>query len=99
MAFRVTFAKTVHIIFPSTVKYVDLGFDTYYRWESGRCGKRYPGESCHRVAFRRNELFRYLRGRQFFTVLMRNMQQNPEMLNIEMKDFLENDVTDYSHTG
>ncbi|WP_270546306.1 conjugative transposon protein TraN [Bacteroides intestinalis] len=55
---QVTFAKTVHIIFPSAVKYVDLGSNYII------AGKA-----------------------------------EPEMLNIEMKDFLENeDTTDFSHT-
>ena len=61
---QVTFAKTVHIIFPSAVRYVDLGSD---RIIAGKADGAYAHE--------------------------------PEMLNIEMKDFLENgDTTDFSHT-
>ena len=44
---QVTFAKTVHIIFPSTVKY-------------GWGGKYYPCQSCYRRFSGRNQLFGYL---------------------------------------
>ena len=65
---EVTFAKTVHIIFPSAVRYVDLGSNHII------AGKADGAENVIRV----NE---------------------PEMLNIEMKDFLENeDTSDFSHT-
>lgn len=59
---EVTFAKTVHIIFPAAVRYVDLGSNHI------RCGERNPGESHDRGLSGRNELFRHLRGRQFLFV-------------------------------
>lgn len=65
---QVTFAKTVHIIFPSAVRYVDLGSNWDYRRESGRCGERDPGEGDDRGVSGGNELFRYLRGRKFLFV-------------------------------
>ena len=42
---QVTFAKTVHIIFPSAVKYVDLG---HYCRKSGRGGKCCQGQGYDR---------------------------------------------------
>ena len=70
---QVTFAKTVHIIFPSAVKYVDLGSNYII------AGKADGAENIVRVKA--------------------TTEGFPEMLNIEMKDFLENeDTTDFSHT-
>ena len=57
---QVTFAKTVHIIFPSAVRYVDLGSNWII------AGK--AGEGDHRGVSGGNELFRYLRGRKFLFV-------------------------------
>ena len=65
---EVTFAKTVHIIFPAAVRYVDLGSNHIIAGQGGRCGERYPGESHDRGLSGRNELLRYLRGRQFLFV-------------------------------
>ena len=42
---EITYDKTVHIIFPSAVRYVDLGSPNLIAGEGGRCGKRYPCES------------------------------------------------------
>ena len=75
---EVTFAKTVHIIFPSAVRYVDLGSNHII------AGKADGAENVIRVKAT-TEGFKYAR--------------EPEMLNIEMKDFLENeDTSDFSHT-
>ena len=57
---EVTFAKTVHIIFPAAVRYVDLG--------SNHIIAGNQGESHDRGLSGRNELLRYLRGRQFLFV-------------------------------
>ena len=65
---EVTFAKTVHIIFPAAVRYVDFGKQPHHSGQGGRCGERNPGESHDRGLFGRNELLRYLRGRQFLLV-------------------------------
>ena len=67
---EVTFAKTVHIIFPSAVRYVDLGSNHIIAGkadgaENVRCGERHPGESHDRRLSGRNELLRHLRGRKF----------------------------------
>jgi len=94
---QVTFAKTVHIIFPSTVKYVDLGSthiiagkadgaENVIRVKAATEG--FPGETNFSVICEDGSFYS-------FNV---KYAAEPEMLNIEMKDFLENDVTDYSHT-
>ncbi|MBT9917329.1 conjugative transposon protein TraN [Bacteroides salyersiae] len=75
---EVTFAKTVHIIFPAAVRYVDLGSNHII------AGKADGAENVIRVkAISFNAKY----------------AREPEMLNIEMKDFLENeDTSDFSHT-
>ena len=71
---EVTFAKTVHIIFPAAVRYVDLG-------------------SNHIIAGKADGA-----DGSFFSYNAKYARE-PEMLNIEMKDFLENeDTSDFSHT-
>lgn len=94
---QVTFAKTVHIIFPSTVKYVDLGSTHLI------AGKADGAENVIRVKAATEDF----PGETNFSVICEDgsfysfnakYANEPEMLNIEMKDFLENDITDYSHT-
>ena len=70
---QVTFAKTVHIIFPSAgggAGFAVRGFGKQldYRRESGRCGERDPGEGGDRGVSGGNELFRHLRGREFLFI-------------------------------
>ena len=65
---EVTFAKTVHIIFPAAVRYVG--------WEANHiiAGKADGAENVIRVKATtegfsgRNELLRYLRGREFLFI-------------------------------
>jgi hypothetical protein len=45
-ALEVTFSKTVHIIFPSAIRYVDLGSADLLAAKSGRGGECTPCESC-----------------------------------------------------
>lgn len=95
---QVTFAKTVHIIFPSAVRYVDLGSNWII------AGKADGAENVIRVKAT-TEVFP---GETNFSVICEDgsfysfnarYAHEPEMLNIEMKDFLENgDTTDFSHT-
>lgn len=54
---QVTFAKTVHIIFPLGGAVRGLGEQLDYRRESGRCGERDPGEGDHRGGFRGKRTF------------------------------------------
>lgn len=95
---QVTFAKTVHIIFPSAVRYVDLGSNWII------AGKADGAENVIRV----KATTEGFPGETNFSVICENgsfysfnarYAHEPEMLNIEMKDFLENgDTTDFSHT-
>ena len=95
---QVTFAKTVHIIFPSVVRYVDLGSNWII------AGKADGAENVIRV----KAITEGFPGETNFSVICEDgsfysfnarYAHEPEMLNIEMKDFLENeDTTDFSHT-
>ena len=95
---QVTFAKTVHIIFPSAVRYVDLGSnwiiagradgaENVIRVKAATEG--FPGETNFSVICEDGSFYSF----------NARYAHEPEMLNIEMKDFLENgDTTDFSHT-
>ena len=95
---QVTFAKTVHIIFPSAVKYVDLGSNYII------AGKADGAENVVRVkatteGFPGETNFSVICEDGSFYSFNAKYVHEPEMLNIEMKDFLENeDTTDFSHT-
>ena len=95
---QVTFAKTVHIIFPSAVKYVDLGSNHII------AGKADEAENVIRVkasteGFPGETNFLVICEDGSFYSFNAKYANEPEMLNIEMKDFLENEsITDYSHT-
>ncbi len=95
---QVTFAKTVHIIFPSAVLYVDLGSNYII------VGKADGAENVIRVkatteGFLGETNFSVICEDGSFYSVNAKYAHEPEMLNIEMKDFLENEVTsDFSHT-
>ena len=95
---QVTFAKTVHIIFPSAVRYVDLGSNWII------AGKADVAENVIRVkatteGFPGETNFSVICEDGSFYSFNARYAHEPEMLNIEMKDFLENgDTTDFSHT-
>lgn len=95
---QVTFAKTVHIIFPSAVRYVDLGSNWII------AGKVDGAENVIRVkatteGFPGETNFSVICEDGSFYSFNARYAHEPEMLNIEMKDFLENgDTTDFSHT-
>ena len=95
---QVTFAKTVHLIFPSAVKYVDLGSNYII------AGKADGAENVVRVkatteGFPGETNFSVICEDGSFYSFNAKYAHEPEMLNIEMKDFLENeDTTDFSHT-
>lgn len=95
---QVTFAKTVHIIFPSAVRYVDLGSNWII------AGKADGAENVIRVkatteGFPGETNFSVICEDGSFYSFNAQYAHEPEMLNIEMKDFLENgDTTDFSHT-
>ena len=95
---QVTFAKTVHIIFPSVVRYVDLGSNWIIAGKADGAEnvirvkaitEGFPGETNFSVIFEDGSFYSF----------NARYAHEPEMLNIEMKDFLENeDTTDFSHT-
>ena len=95
---QVTFAKTVHIIFPSAVRYVDLGSNWII------AGKADGAENVIRVkatteGFSGETNFSGICEDGSFYSFNARYAHEPEMLNIEMKDLLENgDTTDFSHT-
>ena len=95
---QVTFAKTVHIIFPSAVRYVDVGSNWII------AGKADGAENVIRVkatteGFPGETNFSVICEDGSFYSFNARYAHEPEMLNIEMKDFLENgDTTDFSHT-
>lgn len=95
---QVTFAKTVHIIFPSAVRYVDLGSDWIIAGKADgvenvirvkATTEGFPGETNFSVICEDGSFYSF----------NARYAHEPEILNIEMKDFLENgDTTDFSHT-
>ena len=95
---QVTFAKTVHIIFPSAVRYVDLGSNWIIAGKADGAEnvirekattEGFPGETNFSVICEDGSFYSF----------NARYAHEPEMLNIEMKDFLENgDTTDFSHT-
>ena len=95
---QVTYAKTVPIIFPSAVRYVDLGSNWII------AGKADGAENVIRVkatteGFPGETNFSVICEDGSFYSFNARYAHEPEMLNIEMKDFLENgDTTDFSHT-
>lgn len=95
---QVTFDKTVHIIFPSAVRYVDLGSNNII------AGKADGAENVIRVkaaveGFPGETNFSVITDEGSFYSFNAKYADEPELLSIEMKDFLENDnLTDYSPT-
>ena len=95
---EVTFAKTVHIIFPAAVRYVDLGSNHIIAGKADGAEnvirvkattEGFPGETNFSVICEDGSFFSF----------NAKYAHEPEMLNIEMKDFLENeDTSDFSHT-
>ena len=91
-------AEPTHIIFPSAVRYVDLGSDRII------AGKADGAENVIRVkatteGFPGETNFSVICEDGSFYSFNARYAHEPEMLNIEMKDFLENgDTTDFSHT-
>lgn len=87
---EVTFEKTVHLIFPSGVSYIDLGSSNII------AGKADGAENVVRVkaavkGFKGETNFSVITGEGSFYSFIVNYSENPEKLNIEMKDFLHNE--------
>ncbi|SHJ85641.1 Bacteroides conjugative transposon TraN protein [Tangfeifania diversioriginum] len=87
---EVTFDKTVHLIFPSGVTYIDLGSSSII------ADKADGAENVVRVkaaikGFKEETNFSVITDEGSFYSFIVNYSENPEKLNIEMKDFLHNE--------
>lgn len=83
----VTYDKTVHLIFPSGIAYIDLGSPNII------AGKAEGAENIVRVKaavkdFKEETNFSVITDEGSFYSFIVNYSDNPEKLNIEMKDFL-----------
>ena len=84
---EVTFDKTVHLIFPSGISYIDLGSSNII------AGKAEDAENVVRVKaavkdFTEETNFSVITDEGSFYSFIVNYSREPEKLNIEMKDFL-----------
>jgi conjugative transposon TraN protein len=87
---EVTFDKTTHLIFPSGVTYIDLGSSNII------AGKADGAENVVRVkaavkGFKEETNFSVITDEGSFYSFIVNYSDNPEKLNIEMKDFLRDE--------
>ena len=87
---EVTYDKTVHLIFPSGISYIDLGSSYII------AGKAKSAENVVRVkaavkGFTEETNFSVITDEGSFYSFIVNYSKEPERLNIEMKDFLHND--------
>lgn len=87
---EVTFDKTVHLIFPSGVTYIDLGSSNII------AGKADGAENVVRVkaavkGFKEETNFSVITNEGSFYSFIVNYSENPDKLNIEMKDFFHNE--------
>ena len=87
---EVTFDKTVHLIFPSGVSYIDLGSSNII------AGKADGAENVVRIkaaikGFKEETNFSVITDEGSFYSFIVNYSENPEKLNIEMNDFLHNE--------
>lgn len=84
---EVTYDKTVHLIFPSGISYIDLGSSNII------AGKADGAENVVRVkaavkGFKEETNFSVITDEGSFYSFIVNYSENPDKLNIEMKDFL-----------
>ncbi len=89
----VTYDKTVHLIFPSGIAYIDLGSSNII------AGKAEGAENVVRVKaavkdFTQETNFSVITDEGSFYSFIVNYSDNPEKLNIEMKDFLHPEKLD-----
>ncbi|MCG6188954.1 conjugative transposon protein TraN [Maribellus maritimus] len=87
---EVTYDKTVHLIFPSGISYIDLGSSNII------AGKAEGAENVVRVKaavkdFTEETNFSVITDEGSFYSFIVNYSKEPEKLNIEMKNFLHND--------
>ena len=86
---QVTFYKTVHIIFPTGIKYVDLGSDDLI------AGKAEGADNVLRIksaveGFPGETNFSVITEDGSFYSFNASYAKEPELLNVEMKDYIEN---------
>lgn len=84
---EVTYDKTVHLIFPSAISYIDLGSSNII------AGKADGAENVLRVKaavkdFKEETNFSVITDEGSFYSFIVNYSENPSKLNIEMKDFI-----------
>ena len=84
---EVTYDKTVHLIFPSAISYIDLGSSNII------AGKAEGAENVVRVKaavkdFKEETNFSVITDEGSFYSFIVNYSENPAKLNIEMKDFI-----------
>jgi conjugative transposon TraN protein len=84
---EVTYDKTVHLIFPSAISYIDLGSSNII------AGKAEGAENVVRVKaavkdFKEETNFSVITDEGSFYSFIVNYSENPSKLNIEMKDFI-----------
>ena len=84
---EVTYEKTVHLIFPSSISYIDLGSSNII------AGKADGAENVLRVkaavkVFKEETNFSVITDEGSFYSFIVNYSENPAKLNIEMKDFI-----------
>ena len=84
---EVTYDKTVHLIFPSAISYIDLGSSSII------AGKAESAENVVRVKaaikdFKEETNFSVITDEGSFYSFIVNYSENPSKLNVEMKDFI-----------
>lgn len=84
---EVTYDKTVHLIFPSAISYIDLGSSSII------AGKAESAENVVRVKaavkdFQEETNFSVITDEGSFYSFIVNYSENPSKLNVEMKDFI-----------
>ena len=87
-ALEVTFSKTVHIIFPAAIRYVDLGQQICWRRKPTARKNVLRVKAALRDFSRESNLAVITEDGAYYTPLMFAMPMNPRKLSIEMTDFL-----------
>lgn len=86
----VTYDKTVHLIFPSGIAYIDLGSSNIIAGKAEGAGNVVRVKAAVKD-FTEETNFSVITDEGSFYSFMVNYSEEPERLNFEMKDFLHND--------
>jgi conjugative transposon TraN protein len=89
---EVTFDKTVHIIFPSPIVYVDLGSDRIIAAKAGTAENVLRVKSADEYFFEETNMSVITEGGSFYTFNVK-FAIEPEKLNVEMQDFMHDGST------